>query len=96
MNRHTTAERCHEPMILILTRCHLEELDRELACYSHAQLVPAGRGSHGATAFRRLARACWRTLHARVMTTVQETSTPAATTEQPPRSSGTKTRPSSA
>jgi hypothetical protein len=61
MNRHTSTERCYDPMIL-LTRCHLEILDREPARNSHMPLVHARRRSHMATAFRRPAHAGWRNM----------------------------------
>jgi hypothetical protein len=38
MNQQTKTERCHDPMIM-LTRCHLEDLDRELARCGHMRLV---------------------------------------------------------
>ena len=80
MNRHMTTERCHDPLAM-LTRCSLEEREREVVRYSQTHLVRAERTSHEGTAFRRLVQTWWRALRARITGRYQQ-GAPVATTEQ--------------
>jgi hypothetical protein len=81
MNRHSTTERYHDPMTM-LTRCRLEELERDVAQHHLSGMVRAERTSPRAAAFRRLAHACWRALHARSTGAIVARSAPAAAIER--------------
>ncbi len=80
MNRYTTTERYHDPLIM-LTRCRQEDLDREVARSSQLRMVRAERTSHATTAFHRLAHAWWQALRARTTRAIGGRSVPAATTK---------------
>jgi hypothetical protein len=64
MNRHSTPERYHDPMAM-LTRCRLEELERDVAQHSLSQMVRVERTSPGTIAFHCLVHTWWQALRAR-------------------------------
>ncbi len=80
MNRHSTTERYHDPMTM-LTRCRLEELERDAAQHSLSRMVRAERTSYVAAAFRRLAHAWWHALHVRTTGAIAARSAPAPAPE---------------